>query len=1261
MKLYSYLAVMTVVSASCSEMQFNRETNRSAAIDGVLSEESIALAQAYAEALNEGNDTSLALTGEQPLSQSKIKRFRTALYQRAAKPQASLAEGQNSEELVVEMAEQVSLALSDAGISGSPAVLAPISQVSLNYTDLSKSSLERVMSSTLLAAQSFSQEDGQSLLKQIISRSNETVVPKLLRAMMSSSDQLAMSQEELIYNFASHMDGQPQGVVADTIVESLDLMEQFDVAATKPVKGFRDSVDPEVQSALAEVFQNLDAAAAAAAVGRKLIDANRNLDELNESLTKAKALAKAMAKKSKEDKAPQKTAEPAAAAAAVTAVASSSSSEVVAVADPPAGDTTAPVLHATTPFAPADGANSVALNSDLVIKFSENVVAGTGNIVLKSGVSVVQTIAATTTSITDDTATIAINDLSIGTSYYVLVDADAFEDAAGNSFAGISSASDWNFDAVAATVATFDFSNAGDYSCESGACNSANIEVSGGSASLKILDLTTDSSSEITAGTSNGISASGDSLALTGIGNSLALSKDWTPNWDSLVLHYKFDGNFNDSSGNANHATAYGNAGFSTESRIGSHSATFDGSGDYLDTGWQANVGATDALTIMFWMKSGTGNTHIGGASNTSPSSYFRFLFSSGGYITAYLRANDGSTYDIPSFYTDGELNTDLWEFYAMVYDGPNSKAHAFLNGRLENTKDFPAGWPDLATGRNFYIGTYNFNGSAYGSNNYNGEIDEFAIFDAAFTPEEIQRVYQHQRSAFGGSYTSKVFDVGQNIGFDSVAASSPLPYGKPITPNIETTATYSGILNSSGNGTVNQGLVALYHFDENSGTTAYDASGNSHHATKTGTGTLSEVGHAGRLGRAWYLYDWHYQVAHDTDFDTAHFTVGAWIHPNTNQFGSSMKWRGIAAKGHHGSNVSRWNFRHYYNASFPNKAFPAIALGFADTNIGTSGIYEVYADTPFNPGRWNHIFATFDGTTVRLYLDGVLIKSATQDDDGDTFAASALASETGDFKMGGYGFDGLVDELGVWNRALSAAEIKELYLRGANRFEVRYRTCTSADCSDQDASAYQGWNQTTGINSGLSELQNHTLLSSGDPDYSTGNTNAAGMFYYLPGLGATHVGQPAARRYLQYDLKAFSHDENSLCSGSPCMPLLTSVSLNSRAGNVISGAIDGPYPASKPELVNGTAVAFSTLTSMSITSSGNVKFAVSNDGGTSFKYWDGSAWAAAGAGVGASATDTSSNISSMAGGNMVVKVIFETDGTGSTGGSVSNITLTGI
>ena len=82
------------------------------------------------------------------------------------------------------------------------------------------------------------------------------------------------------------------------------------------------------------------------------------------------------------------------------------------------------------------------------------------------------------------------------------------------------------------------------------------------------------------------------------------------------------------------------------------------------------------------------------------------------------------------------------------------------------------------------------------------------------------------------------------------------------------------------------------------------------------------------------------------------------------------------------------------------------------------------YLDSGQSPlvGQWQHLAATFDGTTARYYVDGAQVASR---------AVSGSVGSSNTWRIGAYGaspggfFDGVVDDVRVYNRALSAGEIQ--------------------------------------------------------------------------------------------------------------------------------------------------------------------------------------------------------------------------------------------
>jgi hypothetical protein len=110
----------------------------------------------------------------------------------------------------------------------------------------------------------------------------------------------------------------------------------------------------------------------------------------------------------------------------------------------------------------------------------------------------------------------------------------------------------------------------------------------------------------------------------------------------------------------------------------------------------------------------------------------------------------------------------------------------------------------------------------------------------------------------------------------------------------------------------------------------------------------------------------------------------------------------------------------------------PLYALGVhcvgGTKTIGMWGVNQsdVWSATPFSAGRWYHAAATFDGKTVRFYRDGKLDVSKEVPVNTAT-SPLAIGRIWGDYPDRSR-FVGAVDEVMVYNRALTEEDVRQLY-----------------------------------------------------------------------------------------------------------------------------------------------------------------------------------------------------------------------------------------
>ena len=206
-------------------------------------------------------------------------------------------------------------------------------------------------------------------------------------------------------------------------------------------------------------------------------------------------------------------------------------------------------------------------------------------------------------------------------------------------------------------------------------------------------------------------------------------------------------------------------------------------------------------------------------------------------------------------------------------------------------------------------------------------------------------------------------------------------------------------------------GVVLALGFDEASGATAIDSSPSGRNGTITGA-----VRVPGKVGSALSFNgtsDWVTVVdgAAGTPLDlTTGMTIEAWVNPTT-----LNGWDPIVLK----ENGAALSYALYANDGAPDPSGTPFPAGYA--RIGT--IDRAIRGTAALPtGAWTHVATTYDGATQRLYVNGVQVASRAQT--GSMVQGNGPLRIGGDAAFPGEFYRGLIDDVRVYSRALTAAEI---------------------------------------------------------------------------------------------------------------------------------------------------------------------------------------------------------------------------------------------
>lgn len=367
--------------------------------------------------------------------------------------------------------------------------------------------------------------------------------------------------------------------------------------------------------------------------------------------------------------------------------------------------------------------------------------------------------------------------------------------------------------------------------------------------------------------------------------------------------------------------------------------------------------------------------------------------------------------------------------------------------------------------------------GSGYGNARFfKGALDEVAIYKRALSVDEIKSHYDHQSNQFVGQFDSRIFNVGTPVEWTSLAWTPAAPSGVQLQANGATETEYSaGNVSMSGN-------VLLAHLNETSGSDFVDASGQGNKGTCSGTG-CPVLGGDGKFVTAASFDGVDDQISIPSSPSlnvTQAVTVEAWIYPTV--MPNKDQGAAIVSKGNNGNDA---RYELLTVSSLPVGANAATWRlsnhSTIDPNTGSAISYIYGGNMPLN--AWSHVVGTYDGSVMSLYVNGIQMASQsaaggpiTTDNNPLMIGVRQNQSAT----TGNSHFKGMIDEVAVYNRALSAAEVQNRFLRGALQPKFQVRACDTADCAGEKFVGPGNSDKTYYLSSALATAPLQTFVLSG-------------------------------------------------------------------------------------------------------------------------------------------------------------------------------------
>jgi chitodextrinase len=345
--------------------------------------------------------------------------------------------------------------------------------------------------------------------------------------------------------------------------------------------------------------------------------------------------------------------------------------------------------------------------------------------------------------------------------------------------------------------------------------------------------------------------------------------------------------------------------------------------------------------------------------------------------------------------------------------------------------------------------------------------------------------VYRATTSGFAASSSNLIAQPSGTSYVDTGLAAGTYYYKVTAADNAGNEGSASNQASATVVTPARSGLVAAYSFDAGSGSKAIDQSG------KNNTGSLSNAtwagSSAGRFGNA-VSFNGRNSSVIVPDSTSLHLasaaTLEAWVKPS-----KLANWNSVVFKAGSG-----W----YAAALYAN----------TDTNRPSGDLFtnadkEVFGSSQLPLNVWTHLATTYNGSSLALYVNGTQV--------GTLATSGSIGTNAGPLSIGGNAvwsewFSGLIDEVRVYDRSLSASEIKA---------DMATPIGSGSSPADTTAPTVPGSLAATGVTAssitlswsastdnvgmaGYGRYQNGTLLSSGAATSFTFVGLACGTSYTL-------------------------------------------------------------------------------------------------------------------------------------------------------------------
>jgi hypothetical protein len=483
------------------------------------------------------------------------------------------------------------------------------------------------------------------------------------------------------------------------------------------------------------------------------------------------------------------------------------------------------------------------------------------------------------------------------------------------------------------------------------------------------------------------------------------------------VAYWKFDegtGTATKDAASKNHnaSLASGTSWATEDMCVSGKCLKFDGVDDYVSMGTGTNYFPMDTFSICNWIK--TPGLASGMSLNGIISLTYgltMWLDSNGALVS---RLDNGTTFS--TITATGNLADNKWHYVCTTYDGTYQRLYSDGIEKISAARTWlgTTRWPTNAVN----VGHENNNPAIY---KFNGLIDETKIYNYARSAAQIKLDYTSRGSVKGASSS-----IGNDLVRQGSLANGLVGYWK------QDEATWSGTLSE-----------------------VVDSSGNGNHGQAQGATDAKAYPTTGKFGNGGYFdgVDDYVQIGDSNSLDvSSEATFAVWV--NSNSFASHTN---VFQKVNTDSDASYM----LYEGTSVEYSGPTFR-----PHIRTSSGWR-YGAINFNPttGAWYHVVYTYKASTgeMKAYINGqpYAITFSSAPVAGETIRTGNAPLLIGKDTRGINYFNGKMDELRIYNRALSPAEVSALYNYAPGPYVyLSFDDGSGSTITDKSGNGYSGtWN----------------------------------------------------------------------------------------------------------------------------------------------------------------------------------------------------------